>query len=64
MIILKDLPTTDERRNKPLAELGVWYKTPVEKKGRAVFSSFGIAKKTYNELAPVWTDNEIFYIPE
>jgi hypothetical protein len=54
------LPTDHPLRNKPLIEIGAYYKAPHEKTWREVFPSFNIAKKTYNNLGLSWTANEIF----
>jgi hypothetical protein len=46
-------------RNKPLK--GSFYHATNGKFSREVFSSYGIANKTYNDLGPAWTDGEEFY---
>ena len=48
-----------ELRNKPLK--GSFYHATNGKFSREVFSSYGIANKTYNDLGSAWTDNEEFY---
>lgn len=46
-------------RNKPLK--GSFYHATNGKFSREVFSSYGIANKTYNNLGPAWTVGEEFY---
>ena len=58
-IYLKPLPLEHELRNKPLK--GSFYHATNGKFSREVFSSYGIANKTYNDLGPAWTDGEEFY---
>ncbi len=58
-VYLKPLPPEHELRNKPLK--GSFYHATNGKFSREVFSSYGIANKTYNDLGPAWTDNEEFY---
>jgi len=40
---------------------GSFYHATNGKFSREVFSSYGIANKTYNDLGPAWTDSEEFY---
>lgn len=50
-------------RNTPL--LGFRYTMPGKMtKVTEVTASFGIAKKTYNELGPVWTEGHVWMAPE
>jgi hypothetical protein len=58
-VYLKPLLPEHELRNKPLK--GSFYHATNGKFSREVFSSYGIANKTYNDLGPAWTDNEEFY---
>jgi hypothetical protein len=59
-IYLKNLPVDHPLRNKPL--VGAFYHAhEKESRGREVYTSYGIAKKTFNELGPAWIDNETFY---
>ena len=58
-VYLKPLPPEHELRNKPLK--GSFYHATNGKFSREVFSSYGIANKTYNDLGPAWTDGEEFY---
>lgn len=58
-IYLKSLAPEHELRNCPLE--GAFYHATNGKFSREVFSSYGIANKTYNDLGPAWTDNEEFY---
>ena len=58
-VYLKPLPTEHELRNRPL--VGAFYHAAGGKFSREVFPSYGIAKKTYNDLGPAWTDSEEFY---
>jgi len=58
-VYLKQLPPEHELRNQPLK--GSFYHATDGKFSREVFSSYGIANKTYNDLGPAWTDNEEFY---
>jgi len=52
------LPCDHPYRNRPLA--GCWYRWVKGGPWRAILPSFGIAKATYNDLGPQWTDNCIF----
>lgn len=54
-ILINLLPTSHPLRNLPLGTLKVFYKGPDTVFFRELFPSFGIAKKTYNELGEVWT---------
>lgn len=56
MIILSDLPKYHSLRNAPLADIGAEYKWKNTKEWKRVTPSYRIAKCTYNELAPAWTD--------
>ena len=58
-VYLKLLPLEHELRNKPLK--GSFYHATNGKFSREVFSSYGIANKTYNDLGSAWTDCEEFY---
>ena len=53
--LLADLPYHHALRNLPLIEIGTYYQAKGAKTWREVFPAFGIAKKTFNELSPVWT---------
>ena len=57
-VYLKPLPPEHELRNKPLK--GSFYHATNGKFSREVFSSYGIANKTYNDLGPAWPDGEEF----
>ena len=56
MKILYDLPYDHQLRNTPLIEIGAEYKRFDSKVWQAVTPPYGIAKKCYNDLAPVWTE--------
>ena len=58
-VYLKPLSPEHELRNKPLK--GSFYHATNGKFSREVFSSYGIANKTYNDLGSAWTDGEEFY---
>jgi hypothetical protein len=58
-VYLKPLPPEHELRNCPLE--GAFYHATDGKFSREVFPSYGIAKKTYNDLGPAWTGSEEFY---
>jgi hypothetical protein len=55
---LKALPPDHPLRNTPLAEIGAQYRPKGSPGWREVLPSFGIAKKTFNQLSNVWTDND------
>jgi hypothetical protein len=57
-IDLKTLPPSHPLRNTPLAEIGAHYRPKDSVAWRAVFPTFGIAKKTFNQLSEVWTKND------
>ena len=58
-IYLKSLAPEHKLRNCPLE--GAFYHATNGKTSREVFLTYGIAKKTYNDLGPTWTDGEEFY---
>ena len=60
MISLSDLPPEHKLRNTPLADIKAKYKHTSERTYREVLPSFGIAKRTYNELGVVWTKDTDF----
>jgi len=53
---LKDLPVEHELRNTPLHEIKAEYRYLGSKLWRQVRPAYGIAKKTFNQLASCWTD--------
>lgn len=55
-MLLADLPFDHPLRNKPLIEIGAQYLIRDSKIWATVTPPYGIAKKTYNELSPVWTE--------
>lgn len=56
--LLSELPEDHPNRNVSLLEIGAVYKAPDEKIWRPVLASFGIAKKTYNQLGETWIKNQ------
>lgn len=54
-IYLADLPIDHELRNKSLIEIGAEYQIKDSKVWAKVMPAYGIAKKSYNQLGPVWT---------
>jgi hypothetical protein len=56
--LLKTLPHEHHLRNLPLRDVGAFYLARGAKVWREVFPAFGIAKKTFNELSPVWTQHD------
>ena len=58
-VYLKPLQPEHELLNCPLQ--GAFYHATNGKFSREVFPTYGIAKKTYNDLGPAWTDGEEFY---
>ena len=62
MILLNELPKEHELRNTPLGLLKVKYLPKGAVVWREVYSSFGIAKVTYNQLSEVWTKHDRFAI--
>jgi len=57
-IVLKDLPLWHPLRNRPLA--GMFYYPIGSKIKSEIFPSYGISKKTYNQLGPSWTTWDTF----
>lgn len=55
-VLLAELPVNHRLRNTPLIEIGAEYKRFDSKIWQAVTPPYGIAKKTYNDLALVWTE--------
>jgi len=60
MTELHTLPTNHILRNTPLIAIKASYKHTSDKVFREIYPNFGIAKKTFNELSSVWTDDSIF----
>lgn len=58
MTFLHELPVDHPDRNRPLARC--FYRWREAKTWREVKPTFGIAKKTYNDLGPSWTDFDVF----
>jgi hypothetical protein len=57
-IYLNELPETHPLRNKGLHSIGAYYQLhPKGSMWHEVREPYGIAKATYNQLAPVWTVN-------
>ena len=57
---IDQLPYDHPLRNKPLIEIGAFYRNRDVKMWREVFPAFGIAKKTFNELGDVWTKWDVW----
>ena len=55
---LKDLPHDHPDRNRPLS--GAHYRWVNGKIWKEIKPTFKIAGKTYNELGPAWTENDVF----
>jgi hypothetical protein len=55
---LKTLDIDHPLRNKPLVEIGAFYKPIGAIAWREVYPSFNIASKTFNQLAPCWTNHD------
>lgn len=53
---LKALPYDHAARNSPLAVIGAEYRFEGTKTWFDVKPSFGIAKNTFNQLGPAWTN--------
>lgn len=56
--MLHELPPDHPDRNRPLA--GCFYRWKNAKVWREIFPTYGIAKRTYNELGEAWADNDVF----
>ena len=54
-MLLSELPYDHPLRNTPLIEINAEYQIRDSKIWAKVTPPYGIAKKTYNELGPVWT---------
>jgi len=55
---LNDLPVNHPDRNRPL--VGCWYRWKNGKMWKEIKPTFPIASKTFNELGPTWTENDVF----
>jgi hypothetical protein len=64
MIELASLPQEHPLRNTPLVEIDAEYRHTESKIWRKVLPTFGIAKKTYNQLAGCWVDYDIWRTPK
>jgi len=64
MKILNDLPPEHQLRNTPLHSLSTVYRWKHSQVWLPIGEKFGIAKKTFNELSGVWTDNDYFGVNE
>jgi len=64
MTILNNLPHEHQLRNTPLHNLGTVYRWKHSQSWLPIGEKFGIAKKTFNELSSVWTENDIFGVNE
>jgi len=64
MTILNDLPHEHPLRNTPLARINAQHCWKHSKVWSPIEPSFGIAKKTFNDLSGVWTDNDYFGVNE
>jgi hypothetical protein len=60
MTILNDLDQSHPLRNTPLHSIRTVYRWKNSPVWLPIGVKFGIANKTFNELSPVWTDNDIF----
>ena len=56
IINLKELPTEHPLRNTPLGEIKAEIRNIWQTRWRSIVS-LKIAKATFNELEPVWTEN-------
>lgn len=56
-IRISDQPVDHPLRNSPLVEIGAKYRVGDSKVFQEITPSYGIAKKCYNDLGPVWTNN-------
>ena len=54
-IFLNDLPPSHILRNVPLIDIEAVYQPVGSKLFRTIYPAFGIANKTFNQLAPCWT---------
>lgn len=59
-VMLRDLPVDHKLRNVPLIEIEAEYLPSGSKVWAKVMPAFNIAKRTYNELAECWTDNDLW----
>lgn len=57
-IDLKQLDKNHPLRNTPLIDIGAHYKMPESKVWSEIRSSYGIAKKTFNQLADCWMHDD------
>lgn len=57
-ISLNDLPEHHPYRNIKLKDLEVFYRKEGTKAWQEVFSTYNIAKNTYNELGEVWKNGQ------
>lgn len=60
-IIIDDLPKEHPLRNTPLFEIGAYYQLLTKgKMWHEVRAPYGIAKNTYNQLAPLWKEQHVW----
>jgi len=64
MTILNDLPPNHELRNTTLHSISTVYRWKHSTVWLPIGEKFGIAKKTFNELSAVWTENDIFGVQQ
>lgn len=60
---LAELPTTHVLRNTPLIDIGAYFVYHGEKIKRFVKPAWKIARSTYNDLGPAWTDHAAWLTP-
>jgi hypothetical protein len=64
-VILEELPPDHILRNSALAAIEASYAYRENAAGwRKVAPSFGIAKKTFNQLGDVWISTSVFRVPK
>lgn len=63
--MLASLPTDHPLRNTPLVSIRAqsrWKQSTRESDWKSIRPSWGIAKCTYNQLGPSWTDSDDFRV--
>jgi hypothetical protein len=58
VILLDNLPSEHPLRNTPLLQIKARFKHKPLKQWKYVTPNMNISKNTYNQLSPVWTNND------
>lgn len=61
-VLLPELAPNDPLRNRSLAEIGAEYRHKAGKTWRRVLPTYRIARCTFNQLGPAWTENDVWRV--